>query len=282
MPSLGGYCPGNAHALRRKALGANGKMDGRVIADIDELQKRVRAAEQRFGQIDEQRKNYGKGLADLVELVEKRQQEKRDEVAQREAQVSAIREENEHFRDTNEVLRQENETLRTMLSTLLNTVERGEPEVGGGNETTIEQRLFALVSESPGESANSGIIPAAIEQSEARSTTSAGEAEAADTDSPTTELVAEETAIEHDLDESATDPEVAEIVSGSDALDAPSEADDDDDAESPEKEAEAMLAAMNQRLAAMNEEDEARATGQAADDRKGKKKARGSSWFLPA
>ncbi|MCB9946557.1 MAG: hypothetical protein H6842_01870 [Rhodospirillaceae bacterium] len=98
------------------------------MTSLDELRQRVRAAEENFGKVGNEDREYAERLAGLVETMDGRLREQRQE-------VEAIRTEFDR-------LKHENEELRGMLLSLLLSVERG----GRAQLGQTMQELYARMS----------------------------------------------------------------------------------------------------------------------------------------
>jgi hypothetical protein len=101
------------------------------MAGLDDLRKRVEAAEQRFGLIASRNHKYSERLTSLVAQMERSHAEQRQEIAALGARIGQ--------------LEQENAELRSMLMGLLHAIESGGDAVVDHALRDLEHRVGRLV-----------------------------------------------------------------------------------------------------------------------------------------
>lgn len=105
------------------------------MSTIEELRRRVEAAEHRFGLIDEQERRYSERLIDLMNALEAAQTEKQAEAAAHQARLAE--------------LERENGELRGMLHALLLGVEAGSRDTLADTLHDLDSRLSGLLNAAP-------------------------------------------------------------------------------------------------------------------------------------
>ena len=103
---------------------------------IDELRERFLSAEERFGRINEAGKEYRERLMGLMSRIEEEIRCRRDVERQQAQEI--------------ERLSVENEELRTMLMSLLQAVETGDPNSLDGTLGEMDTKVAALIGEGQG------------------------------------------------------------------------------------------------------------------------------------
>ena len=103
---------------------------------IDELRERFLSAEERFGRINEAGKEYRERLMGLMSRIEEEIRCRRDVERQQAQEI--------------ERLSVENEELRTMLMSLLQAVESGDPNSLDGTLGEMDTKVAALIGEGQG------------------------------------------------------------------------------------------------------------------------------------
>lgn len=100
------------------------------MTSMDELRQRVQAAEEFFGKIGEENREYGERLAELVDSMDARIRDQQAEVESRQVEFDR--------------LTHENEELRSMLLSLLLAVEGGGREQIGRTMRDLYARMSSL------------------------------------------------------------------------------------------------------------------------------------------
>lgn len=105
------------------------------MSEIQELKQRVEAAEQHFGQVDEQHRKYSERLLDLMKSIEEGHGQWQAEVDQHRREVERVR--------------GENEQLRSMLHSLLQAVDTGSRDRLCDTMRELDSKVSAIVGQTP-------------------------------------------------------------------------------------------------------------------------------------
>ncbi len=111
------------------------------MSSIEELQKRVSDAEQRFGLIKAQRAKYSERLVGLIDAIEARLHDQRTEIERQAAEIAAQAEELE----TNRGAVAENQALRGMLHSLLQAIETGGRDVLNETMQAMDAKVSTII-----------------------------------------------------------------------------------------------------------------------------------------
>jgi hypothetical protein len=105
------------------------------MSDLEQLRRRVEAAERHFGTIGEQQGKYSARLVQLMDQIEQR-------AAQRENELSRYIAELQH-------LRRDHEQVKSMLQTLLGAIEAGSGDALMAALHEMDRKGSALIGEMP-------------------------------------------------------------------------------------------------------------------------------------
>ncbi len=108
------------------------------MSGIEDLRQRTMAAEKRFCLINETHAKYSERLISLMNAVESRILEQRDEIARHSSA-------HEHYTAKIEHSEQDNEQLRTMLHSLLQAIEAGSQDKLAEAMQLLDQKASELV-----------------------------------------------------------------------------------------------------------------------------------------
>lgn len=114
---------------------------------IDELRQRVEDAEQKFGLIDEQSKQYSLRRVERMNAIEGRVTEQQAEITRYESHIARLSHENEQLRD--------------MLHALLIAIEGGNQDQLGDTMRDLDAKMSVLVGTGPEEEAGAAAGEAA-------------------------------------------------------------------------------------------------------------------------
>jgi len=116
------------------------------MSDLEQLRRRVEAAERHFGSIGEQQGKYSARLVQLMDQIERR-------AAERESELSRYLGELQH-------LRRDHDQVKSMLKTLLAAIEAGGGDALMTALHEMDRKASALVGEAPvGEMPHAGREP---------------------------------------------------------------------------------------------------------------------------
>ncbi|MFZ5790733.1 MAG: hypothetical protein ACOY3L_08555 [Pseudomonadota bacterium] len=162
------------------------------MSDIEQLQRRVEAAERRFGMMGEQQGKYSARLIQLMDRIEQRAAERERELDRHIGEMQR--------------LKRDHEQVKTMLHALLAAIEAGGGDALMAALHEMDRKASALVGESP--AAEMSAAQAAAMLAPAEKTVAAGEMFQGHFEDVTPETLAAEEAAENEAaaeDRVATD-----------------------------------------------------------------------------